>query len=221
MPNFWKNELLIYPVVFDKKVILIGYSGHAFVVAETVLENGMEIIGYSDKEKSVSDPYNLSYLGFEKNDGFIGWQKDVTFVLGIGDNTLRQNIAHLIESKGKAVETIIHKTANISKSAVIGNGSFINKNVVVNAFAVVGRDVILNTGCIIEHECVLADSVHIAPGAVLAGNVSIGQRTFVGANAVIKQGIIVGNDVVIGAGAVVITNISSGKKVVGNPGRII
>lgn len=221
MRSFWKTELLIYRVVFDKKVILIGYSGHAFVVAETALENGLAIIGYSDKEKSETDPYNLPYLGFEKNADFIGWQKEVSFVLGIGDNKLRLNIADLIESKGKTVETIIHKTAHISKSVVIGKGSFINKNVVVNALAVVGKNVVLNTGCIVEHECVLADAVHIAPGAVLAGNVSIGDRTFVGANAVIKQGIIVGKDVVIGAGTVVITNIPDGKTVVGNPGRII
>jgi sugar O-acyltransferase (sialic acid O-acetyltransferase NeuD family) len=207
--------------VFDRKIILIGYSGHAFVVAETALENSFDVIGYSDKDRSDLDPYNLPYLGFEKNDDFIGWQNEVSFVLGIGENTLRQNIGHLIESKGKTIETIIHKTANISKSAVIGNGSFINKNVAVNALVIVGKNVILNTGCIIEHECVLGDATHIAPGAVLAGNVSIGERTFVGANAVIKQGIFVGKDVVIGAGTVVITNIPNGKKVVGNPGRII
>lgn len=207
--------------MLDREVIVIGYSGHAYVVAETALDNGFDIIGYSDKEKSDADPYNLTYLGFEKDDDFIGWQKDVSFVLGIGDNTLRQNIANLIEIKGKTVETIIHKTANISKSVVVGNGSFINKNVVVNALAVVGKNVILNTGCIIEHECVLADAVHIAPGAVLAGSVSIGERTFVGANAVIKQGIFVGKDVVIGSGTVIISNIPDGKTVVGNPGRII
>lgn len=207
--------------MYDKKALLIGYSGHAYVVADTVLENGYEIIGYSDKVESNANPYNLPYLGFEKNDDFIGWKKEVAFVLGIGDNKLRQSIAYLIESKGKKVETIIHKTANISNSVVIANGSFINKNVVINAFAVVGKYVILNSGCIIEHECILADAVHIAPGAVLAGNVSIGERTFVGANAVIKQGISVGKDVIIGAGSVIISDISDGKKIVGNPGRII
>ena len=207
--------------MLDKEVILIGYSGHAYVVVETALENDFDVIGYSDKEKSDSDPYNLSYLGFEKNDDFIGWQKEVSFVIGIGDNKLRQKIASLIESKGKVVETIVHKTAHISKNVEIGKGSFINKNVVVNALAVVGKNVILNTGCIIEHECILGDAVHIAPGAVLAGNVSIGERTFVGANVVVKQGIVIGKDVVIGAGTVIIANIPDGKKVVGNPGRII
>ena len=44
----------------DKKVILIGYSGHAFVVAETVIENGLKIIGYSEKEKLYSDPFDLA-----------------------------------------------------------------------------------------------------------------------------------------------------------------
>jgi sugar O-acyltransferase (sialic acid O-acetyltransferase NeuD family) len=207
--------------VLDNKIILIGYSGHAYVVLETVLENGFELLGYSDREKAISNPYSLTYLGFEKANDFIGWQKEVSFVLGIGENKLRQNIANLIESKGKNIEKIIDKTAHVSNTAVIGRGSFINKNVVVNALAVVGKNVILNTGCIIEHECVLEDAVHIGPGAVLAGNVTVGERTFVGANSVVKQGVKIGKDVIIGAGTVVISDVPDGAKLVGNPGRII
>jgi len=59
--------------VSDKSVILIGYSGHAYVVAETVLENGFEIIGYSDKEVAQSNPFDLPYLGLESDKDFIGW----------------------------------------------------------------------------------------------------------------------------------------------------
>lgn len=205
----------------DKKIILIGYSGHAYVVAETILENGYELIGYSEKEESTSNPYNLSYLGFENEENFAGWRSNASFAIGIGDNKIRQIVAGLIEARGKTTQTIIHKTSNLSKNASIGCGTFINKNVVVNAFASIGKNVILNTGCIIEHECVLHDAVHIAPGAVLAGNVTIGDRTFVGANAVITQGIVIGKDVIIGAGTVIINDVPDGKKVVGNPGRII
>ena len=205
----------------DKKIILVGYSGHAYVVAETILENDYELIGYSEKEESTSNPYNLSYLGFENEESFVGWSSDVSFAIGIGDNKIRQIAARLIEARGKTIETIIHKSSHLSKNVSIGCGTFINKNVVVNAFATIGKNVILNTGCIIEHECVLSDSVHIAPGAVLAGNVTIGERTFIGANSVIKQGIVIGKDVIIGAGTVLISDVPDGKKVVGNPGRII
>lgn len=199
----------------------MGYSGHAYVVADAILDNGYSIAGYSDRQKASLDPYNLAYLGFEKEVDFVGWLKDIPFVLGIGDNKLRQSVSNLIEEKGKVVQTIIDKTAVISKNVSIGTGTFINKNVTVNALAKIGKNVILNTGCIIEHECILQDAVHIAPGSVLAGNVTIGERSFVGANSVVKQGINIGKDVIIGAGSVIISDIPDGKKVVGNPGRII
>jgi sugar O-acyltransferase (sialic acid O-acetyltransferase NeuD family) len=207
--------------VSDKSVILIGYSGHAYVVAETVLENGFEIIGYSDKEVAQSNPFDLPYLGLESDKDFIGWSNEVSFILGIGDNKLRQSIANLIENKGKIVQRTIHKTANVSKNVEVGSGTFINKNVMVNSLAQIGKNVILNTSCIIEHECILHNAVHIGPGAVLTGNVTVGERTFVGANSVIKQGVVIGKDVIIGAGSVIIHDVADGTKVVGNPGKII
>ena len=207
--------------MLDKEIILVGYSGHAYVVADAILDNGYSIMGYSDKKKASLNPYNLTYLGFEKETDFVGWLRGASFALGIGDNKLRQSVSNLIEKKGKVVETIIDKTAAISKNVLIGSGTFINKNVTVNSLVKIGKNVILNTGCIIEHECVLQDAVHIAPGAVLAGNVTIGERSFVGANSVVKQGINIGKDVIIGAGSVIIVDIPDGKKVVGNPGRII
>lgn len=205
----------------DNKTILIGYSGHALVVAETALENGISIKGYSDKQEAQLNPFKLTYLGFEKDENFVGWTDNSSFILGIGDNTLRQSIAKIIEDKKQIIKTVIHSSASISSSSIVGSGTFINRNVSVNALVVIGKNVILNTGSIIEHECVIEDAVHIAPGAVLAGNVFIGERSFVGANAVIKQGIVIGKDVVIGVGSVIISNISDGEIVVGNPGKII
>lgn len=207
--------------MLDKKSILIGYSGHALVVAETAIDNKINLIGYAEKNLVFNNPFELDYVGFENEESFIGWKKEVSFILGIGDNSLRQKVAHLIESKEKNIETVIHNSVSISKTVTIGSGTFINRNVAINAFAKIGKYVVLNTGCIIEHECIIADAVHIAPGAVLAGNVTVGERTFIGANAVVKQGIIIGKDVIIGAGSVIINDISDNKKVVGNPSRII
>ena len=207
--------------MFANQSILIGYSGHGYVVAEAALGLGIDIIGYSDKDAVVNNPFNLEYLGFEKSENFTGWKVDASFIIGIGDNTIRQNIANLIVSKGKELCNVISKSASVSETAKIGNGVFINRNVSVNALAVIGNNVILNTGCIIEHECVLDNAVHIAPGAVLAGDVKVGERSFIGANSVIKQGVTIGKDVIIGAGTVIIQDIPDGKKVVGNPGKYI
>lgn len=207
--------------MLDKKVIIVGYSGHAYVVADIAIENQYEIIGYTEKGRVQNNPFNLNYAGYEREIDFFENKKEIGFIIGIGDNLIREKIYNLITSKNKEVNTLISNTASISNSARIDNGTFVNRNVLINALAKIGKNVILNTACVIEHECEISDSVHIGPGAVLAGNVLVGERTFIGANCVIKQGVKIGKDVIVGAGTVVLSDIPNGKKIVGNPSRFI
>jgi acetyltransferase EpsM len=207
--------------VLDNKIILIGYSGHAMVVADAALDNGLNIIGYAEQKIIQNNPFNLKYLGYEKEETFIGWQLDADFLIGIGDNYIREKVFNTIIKRGKEVKTLKSTTSIISKYTTIGTGTFVSNNVTINACSKIGMNVILNTGCIVEHECNIGNSAHIAPGAVLAGNVTIGERSFIGANAVLKQGVVIGNDVIIGAGTVVLHDIPDNMKIVGNPSRFI
>ena len=206
----------------DKKTIaLIGYSGHSFVVAETLIELGFKLDFYTDQKELTYNPYGLKYMGCEVDDDFLGWELNVSYALGIGNNRLREKTAQIVIDKNKALQKVISNNSLISKTALIGNGVFVSRGVIVNALAQIEDYAILNTGCIIEHECVINCAAHIGPGAVLAGNVSVGRRTFVGANAVIKQGIKIGDDVVIGAGSVIINDVPNDSKIVGNPAKMI
>lgn len=201
-------------------VVIIGYSGHAYVIIETALLAGVHIDGYCEVCEQSHNPYGLKYFGNESVESF-GWKDNRFYIVGIGDNSIRKKIAMRISSnKGKFIN-IIHPSAQVSNTARIGEGNFFNINVVVNAMVTIGSQCILNTGCIVEHESVIGNVVHIGPGAVLAGNVTIGDCTFIGANAVIKQGIRIGNNVVIGAGAVVIKDVADGDTVAGNPAKKI
>ena len=207
--------------MLSKNVVIIGYSGHAYVVADIALENQHNLVGYTEKSIVKKNPFNLNYYGNEQKNDFFDKNKDVNYLIGIGDNKIREKIYNLILVKDLDIITLISQSASISKSASIGNGTFVNRNVSINAFVKVGKNAILNTACIIEHDCEILDSVHIAPGAVLAGNVFVGERSFIGANSFIKQGIKIGNDAIIGAGTVVLSDIPDGRKIVGNPSRFI
>jgi acetyltransferase EpsM len=207
--------------VLDNKSVIIGYSGHAYVVGDTYISMGNNIDYYTSLIEVIFNPFNFKYLGCETDLNFKGWDMGLNFILGIGDNNIRYKAAQLILSNSRKIENVIDINAIISKTANIGIGVFAAKGVLVNAFSKVDDFAILNTGCIIEHECVIGTAAHIAPGAVLAGNVKIGKRTFVGANSVIKQGVEIGDDVIIGAGSVILENVSSNSKIVGNPGRFI
>lgn len=202
-------------------VALVGYSGHGIVVAEAALEQGLNLKYYTEVKHREANPFDLEYLGNERESNFSGWDAEVVFVLGIGDNKIRKKSADLISSKKKEILNVIHPLGSISKKIEIGYGNFISKGVLINPLVEIGDFCILNTGSIIEHECIIGNAVHIAPGAVLAGNVKVGDFSFIGANAVIKQGVQIGRNVIIGAGTVVLHDVKDNEKIVGNPGRVI
>lgn len=206
--------------MLDKtSIVLLGYSGHAYVVMEAADQMGLNILGYLEKQAVGFNPYNLEYLGFEGDMNF-DWSIAEKFALGLGENYLRFKIGEVIKSKNKELVNIVHPTAVLSRTINVGQGNFIGANVTVNALASIGDCCILNTGCIVEHECSIGDAVHIAPGAVLAGNVKIGARSFIGANTVIRQGVNIGEDVIVGAGSTVLTDIPNNQVWVGNPAKL-
>lgn len=202
----------------NTEIVLVGYSGHAYVVYEAAMLTKSIITTYCDVIKATSNPFNLDYLGSERSEEF-DWNKERLFVLGIGDNKIRVRIGDFILANNKELITITHPKSIVSNFSIIGKGTFVNAGAIINAFATIGDMCILNSGAIVEHECVLEKGVHIAPGAVLAGNVSIGENTFIGANTVVKQGVKIGKNCIIGAGSVVVKDIPSNSLVYGNPAK--
>lgn len=205
----------------DKQnIAIVGYSGHALVVLESAKHMGLFVDFYTERKIVPFNPFSLTYLG-DEGDEYFEWNRLDAFILGIGDNRLRDKIAQRIKGMGKAICNVIHPSSTVSIWAQMGTGNYIAPQVALNAFAQIGDNCILNTGSIVEHECKLGSSVHLAPGAVLAGNVSVGDLTFIGANAVVKQGLNIGKNVTVGAGAVVIEDIPDNTIFVGNPAREI
>lgn len=201
------------------KITIIGYSGHAFVVADAAILCGMPLKYYCEQLPLSKNPFGFTYLGNEWAEDFIGWEEHAEFILGIGDNLQRVKTGRRIMEKGALIHNVIHPHSSVSAYFQLGTGNFISRNVSINTFSKIGDFCVLNTGCILEHECELGNGVHLAPGAVLAGNVKVGDLSFIGAGSVLKQGIHIGSNVIIGAGAVIIRDVPDNAIVAGNPGR--
>ena len=197
-------------------LVIIGYSGHSYVCIEIAILAGFNIIGYYDIEEKLLNPYNITYLGSEKD--LI--KKNNNLFVAIGDNKLRQLICEKLILDNN-LPSLVHPSALISTTSLISKNVLVAAGAVVNAQSNIGYGCIINTSAVIEHECQLDDFVHVAPGATLAGNVKVGKRSFIGANATVKQGVVIGEDVIIGAGAVIINDVPRNSTVVGNPGKII
>ena len=205
----------------SKNIYILGYSGHAYVTIDIALEKGCLIKGYFDFEQAVSNPYDLNYCGDEQKIDLkekVG--ADCVFP-GIGSNTIRKKLVHLIRKNEINEITLIAATALISNNAKVGSSTLVGNRATVNSSVMIGSGCIINTAAIIEHECTVGDFTHIAPAAVLCGNVHVGQEVFIGANSVIKQGVNIGDNVTVGAGSVVLKDISKGEVWAGNPAKRI
>lgn len=200
---------------------ICGYSGHSYVVIETLLDLGYQVKGYFDSMKNKKNPYSIDYLGFEQT---ISLRKivgnDLVFPT-VGNNIIRFKISELLIRDNLLSIPIIDKSAIVSKTATIGNGTFVSKNASINAFCSIGIGAIINTGAVVEHECGIGDFGHIAPNATLAGNVKIGKYSFIGAGSIVRQGVCIGENVIIGAGSVVLNDIPDNQIWVGNPSRFL
>ncbi len=206
----------------NNSIILIGYSGHAFVAQGIFESMNKKVIGYCEKEEKSFNPFSISYYGTEESDeGLLALQQN-DFFIAIGNNFIRRKIHVNLANKNLTPINAIHPSSIIDKNSTIhASGVMISAGVCINPLAKIGQGVICNTGSIIEHECMVKEFAHIAPGAVLCGNVTIGENAFIGANAVIKEGITIGENAIVGAGSVVIKNVTSNAKVAGNPSILL
>lgn len=203
------------PSTEQKKVIIIGASGHGKVVADIVLQNGDSIVGFFDGNQDIKEFIGYKNLGTEKD--YISYP-DCYFVVAIGNAAIRERI---VSSMPLAKwYTAIHPTAIISPiDTTIGEGSVVMAGAIINAGAKLGKHCIANSGSIIEHDNIIEDYVHISVGAKTTGAVHVGKSTWVGAGATIINNLSICSDCMIGAGTVVINNIEESGTYVGVPAR--
>lgn len=143
-------------------IALIGDGGHAKVVRDLIEE--------------------LSARGENY------YSMDAWFI-AVGDNAARK--AESLKHPSYSYAILVHPSAQVSNSAIIGLGSIVLENAVVQADAVVGRHCIINAGAVVTHDCRLEDYVHIAPGAHLCGGVDVGEGALVGVGVGIEPGAII------------------------------
>ena len=198
-----------------KKVMIIGAGGHAKVIVDIVIKSGDEVIGFVDDniEKGTE------ILGFKVLGKIIEIDKylDCEFIIGIGDNSIRKQIAEKFPKL--KYYTAIHPTVVIGMDVAIQAGTVIMANVVINPCTQIGKHCIINTASVVEHDSNIQNYVHISPNASLGGNVTIGELTHIGIGATVKNNVNICNSIVIGAGAVVVEDMKEEGVYIGIPAR--
>lgn len=205
----------------QKRLAILGASGHGKVVADSALNSGWNVISfYDDKWPQITSVAEWPIIG--DTDKLIK-EKSLHdgVIIAIGNNDQRMRKIKLLKESGLLLLTITHPSAIISKYSSIKEGTVIFPGAVINAFSKIGKGCIINTSATVDHDCLISDGVHISPGANLGGEVTVGEKTWIGIGATIKNGIVIGKEVIIGAGAAVINDIDDYIICVGVPAKKI
>lgn len=198
----------------NRKVMIIGGSGHAKSVMEIIRSRGDVPVGILDDGLAPgTQVLGVPVLGTVADyEAYLQYP----FVIAVGNNSVRRHLAETLDVRWY---TAVHSRAAVSEYAKLGEGTVVMANASVNAAADVGRHCIINTGAVVEHDNVLEDFVHISPNAALGGGVEVGERTHIGIGACVRNHLRICEDCVVGAGAAVVKDIQEPGVYVGVPAR--
>ena len=207
------------------RVVVYGSrpDGHAKVVVDLASGDArLEIIGLVDDyaENAARRVRGLHVLGTSDELAPLREQFGVEGMLfGFGESRGRREIARQAIAHGYTLPPLVHRSAQVSGSATVGDGVQILAHAYVGPDAQLGLGVLINTGAIVEHDGHVGDGAVIGPAATLCGRVAIDAEATIGAGATILPDVRIGTRAVVGAGTLVREDVAAESIVAGVPAR--
>lgn len=202
-----------------KHLIIVGCGSHAAEIVDYIdhinnHSNNLEYVinGMIDNTKK-------HYIHYNYKEEFMGSiddhlvNKDICYVMGIGNLSIRTKVLQEFKLKGASFTTIIHPSALVSKSAQIGEGSIISHNVSIGPKAIIGSFNVINSRCTIGHDARVGDNNFLSPQVVLGGYAQIGNNNLLGTNSCLIPDITMGNNNKIMAGMAVLNKVNDNETV--------
>lgn len=145
--------------------------------------------------------------------------KDDVFVCSYANVEEREKSVGIIESKGGKFINIIHPTANVLSTNMMGVGNVIGAFTTLSVNTKIGNHCVIQDHCNVGHDSVIGDFTHLYVGNIVCGINTLGERTTVYTGSVIYPKLKVGEGASIGAGSVVMRAVKPRTTVMGNPAK--
>ena len=202
-----------------RRILIVGAGGFGREVRCWIGDTWPELaaggVGFLDADVSrggahgpiVGDPESYEPL---PGDGF---------VLGIGIPWVRRRVTENLAARGARFLTLVHPTAVVAPSAIIGEGTIVCPHTLVSADAMLGRCVLVNYHASVAHDAGVGDYAVLAPYATLGGFARVGADVFLGLHASVGPGRRVGDRCKVSANSCALADVPADTLVYGVPGR--
>lgn len=202
-----------------ERIVLLGTGVFAEELTDLVAAvDDVELVAYCEN-------LDRSRAGTTLDGKPVVWVDDLP---GLGDvaavtaitTTLREAYVLQVQGLGIRFATLVHPSAVVSPTAVLGQGVVVQPRVVIGARTAVADHVIINRGALVGHHATLGEFATVQPGANIGGATRIGERAYVAMGAVVLERRSVGPGALVAAGALVTRDVEPHTQVVGQPARV-
>ena len=147
-------------------------------------------------------------------------KEEIDFLVCVGDPAIRKKLAEKILSHGYRLGKWIHPDAEISSSALIGEGTVVLR-CFIDSRVKIGDNVFISWDAVIGHDTIINDHCLLSPHTFIGGGCNMETEIYVGAGAAVKNGIQIGARSVIGLASAVYKDMGADTTAIGNPARLI
>ncbi|MBP3805805.1 MAG: acetyltransferase [Oribacterium sp.] len=145
---------------------------------------------------------------------------DVEGVVAVGEPAYRDMLSKRFDKMGIKLATIIDKTALVSPTARIAEGTIVCEFSTIHADVELGRSVLIQPYADVGHDIKVGNYSVLSSNCAPGGESVFGERVYVGMNATTKEKIKVGDNSIIAMGSSVFRDVDAESVVVGNPARV-
>lgn len=211
-----------------KKLIILGAGGTAFDLIDIAsamnsVQTQWEIMGFLDDNAALHGRTVYGYPVLGAIPEAVNFP-DAYFASSIGD-AYRPYLRRMVRQKVNLPEdrfaSLIHPTAVISQTAVIGYGAIIYPNVTLSGMVKVGHDVFLCGNTFLGHECEVGNHCVLSVGNYLASDVQVGDCCYMGVGVMVRHQITIGEGCLIGMGTKIVKDVPAGVKIINKLENII
>lgn len=181
--------------------------------------------GHGCRFDSFLDQSAAALDGFAYKLGYLGTIEDYKpaaedkCVLAIGDPVAKRTVVEKLKAKGASFASLIHPSAVVARTAVLGEGVVVCPHAMISADCVVGDFVAINGMCSVGHDVRIGAYSTLSAQVDLTGWVQIGEAVFFGSGARVLPKTRVGDEARIGAGAIIMRTVAPGAVMYANPAR--
>lgn len=209
------------------KLIVFGIAKHAEMVAEFAREQ-FEFVGFTANRRFIKNDRMGDYPLFPFED-LAAHCDPATHAIHVALEYSRQSAdrARFVaeaEQLGFGITSIIHPSAIIAPSAVIGRHALICERVVVQPFAKIGPNVAINAGSLVGLSAEIAENVYLGTRVTVERYSRIATNCTIGNGSTITEGKVVAAQSTLQPRSVVTSDVAVGTLThpyMTRPGRII